>query len=323
MALFLLPALVLPSTIPVISTFFPFPENITAFNSSILQPVVPTILLLVGYYQIGKGINAYSHSKVGKRLMIALLWIYVSADSAYTAFAVYCNLHPTSSHTVGPTFFQTAPAVPMTVEFLVGFGILKLLFCALFVPLVLGESLSVEDNDLSWKDKIKKWLGITIFRRAALAKSTATWTGIAGEYQDDGQVDLSHDKVELLQDGPKVSGEVYTPDLSARNWSVEGAHEKEILVLRYWPVEGASRGIGAIVLEYDSKSRVFRGCWLGYDRTKRQIGAGPYVLSADDNTAAVEKANAPWLRTPCYFPGSALPNSAPRANSDNTGGESP
>lgn len=309
--LFLLPSLILPSTIPVISTIIPFPPAVSTFNSVFLQPVVPTILLLVGYYQIGRAINSYSSSTLGKISMTILLFLYALTDAVYTAFAVYCNFHPSTANVSGPTFFQTPPAPPMTWEFLVSFGILKLLFCGLFVPLVLKESLSAEDNVLSIRDKVQKWMGITIFHPQAPAISSPVWTGIAGEYlNSSGVVRLCHDKVELVVGGSNIAGQIETTEVRVRKWVVEGSYKQGILALRYWPKEGELRGIGALVLERDEKTGAFKGCWLGYDRTKNQIGAGPYVLSTDCDTDAVEKANSSWLVTPCYFPGSGSDTSA-------------
>jgi len=301
-ALWLLPFLVIPSAMPVASSLISalLPRVNFTTGNKIIEPVIPTLLLLVGYYGIYSGIKAYSTSRAGKNLMCTILSVYALTDSAYTVFAVYCNAHSSAAvaSSKGLDFFKTEPGNPMNTGFLFAFLFLKLLFTTAFICLVLREGLSDEDRRLPLKYKILKFLKVP-FHFSPASEPAPIWIGISREYRGKQErEDIYHERLNLSQGGCQVTGEI---DRAVSEWQVEGSFLHDVLVLRYWH-ENRDRGSGAIVVERVSQTGDFRGCWLGYDRDKKQIGAGPYILTHRRDTDEVEEENKNWLDTPTYFP---------------------
>lgn len=300
-ALYLLKFLVIPSAVPVASSILGalLPTlNLTTSNK-ILDPVIPTLLLLVGYYEINAGIRAYSSSSVGKLLMRIIMSAYALTDSAYTVFAVYWSLYrATGEPARGLKFFTTPPRAPMNMAFLWAFLFLKVIFTVAFVALVLKESLSREDRRLPLRYKVLKFLGVS-FPQPPKEVEPA-WVGIARESRSpEGPEGVYYERLKLAQAGIQIAGEIDRVQGGPREWIVEGAFQHNMLVLRYWH-ENSERGSGAIVVERDSGTGDFRGCWLGYDKDRKRVGAGPYVLT--EHAEQAEKSNEEWLATPTYFP---------------------
>ncbi|HKV91461.1 MAG TPA: hypothetical protein VJW20_02815 [Candidatus Angelobacter sp.] len=306
-ALWFLPILVIPSAIPVASSLLSpalaamFPGKDLSNLNSILAPVVPTALLLLGYYGIYKGIMAYSSSNAGKRVMSIILAAYALADSAYTIFAVYWySTHAAKPPVSEAEFFRTPPDPPMNAFFLLAFSAMKLIFTVMFVWLVLRERMSDEDSRLPRKYLFWKFVGAAIPSPSPAPKPA--WIGISREYRgSEKREDIFHESLKLFAVGEQVVGEISRTVDYTSEWKVGGSYHDNVLVLRYWH-EDSQRGSGAIVVERDIDSGDFRGCWLGYDRHKKQIGAGPYIIAPCTEAAQTKSTNADWLASPTYFP---------------------
>lgn len=305
-ALWFLRILVIPSVIPVASSLFSpalkamFPEKDLSNLSNILAPVVPTALLLLGYYGIYKGIKVYSTSGIGKRAMSMILAAYSLADSAYTVYAVYWN----STHAPKPSmsdadFFKTPAAPPMNVEFLAIFSAIKIIFTVTFVWLVLRERLSEEDSGRPFKELFWKFIGAPI--HSPSHPPEPAWIGISREYRGaNNREDIFYERLKLFAAGEQIEGEISRTIDYTSEWKVGGSYRDNVLVLRYWH-EDSQRGSGAIVVERDVDRGSFKGCWLGYDRDKKQIGAGPYVISLNGQTTQAKDTYKDWLASPTYF----------------------
>jgi hypothetical protein len=306
-ALLLLRFMVIPSAIPVASSLLSplfamlFPKlNLSQLNP-ILQPVVPTLLLLLGYYGIYKGIMAYSTSDIGKRVMSIILATYALADFAYTVFAVYWySTHEAKPPVSEDVFFRTPPDPPMNAIFLLTFSGMKIIFTVAFVWLVLRERMSEEDSRLPRKYLFWKFVSAPIPSLAPAPEPA--WIGISREYRGgENREDIFYERLKLFTAGGQVTGEISRAVDYSNEWKVGGSYHDNVLVLRYWH-EDSQRGSGAIVVQLDTHTGDFKGCWLGYDRDKKQIGAGPYIITPCSDATQSKKANADWLESPTYFP---------------------
>ncbi len=301
-ALWFLRFLIIPSAIPVASSIISllFPGRNFTTGNKIIEPVIPTLLLLIGYYAIHGGIRAYSTSRIGKLLMSIILAAYALLDSLYTIVAVYCNIHAGPVTSLPPDFFRSPPIPPMDSGFLSAFICMKIVFTIAFVSLVLKERISAEDIRLPLKYKILKFLGVAL--PSPPAPLEPAWIGISREYRGAQQrEDIYHESIKLFQADEQVAGEISRIQGYKTEWQVRGAYRDNVLVLRYWH-EDSQRGSGSIVVERDMDSGDFKGCWLGYDRDKKQIGGGPYIITHDQDGENAEKRNESWLASPTYFP---------------------
>jgi hypothetical protein len=188
----------------------------------------------------------------------------------------------------------------MNTVFLVIFGAMKIIFTATFVWLVLRERLSEEDSVRSLKDLFRKFIFGPPVDAPSHVQSPA-WIGISREYRGkDNREDIFYERLKLSAAGEQVTGEISRTVDYTNEWKVGGFYRHDMLVLQYWH-EDSQRGSGAIVVQRDD-SGAFKGCWLGLDRDKKGIGAGPYIITPANQAKQAQDTNAKWLASPTYFP---------------------
>ena len=149
-SLWLLGLLIAPSAVSFL------PNAIVSIDRSYTEPVTSSIITYIGYYSVCSAIRVYSSRRWGWWFMSGIALPYAVVDAAFT-YQFLTHHHPTDQCTA--EFWKCPPTI-MSEPFLYLFAILKIVFSALFIYLVLDESLSDEDRRLSPVDKGLKFIGI-------------------------------------------------------------------------------------------------------------------------------------------------------------------
>lgn len=158
-ALWLLGLIIAPSLISL-----PFSSSgIKFLNRLYTEPVLGSVVTLIGYYSIWSAIRIYSSRIKLKWLMFAVLVFYTIIEVTFTIILVVFLSQRgdvTTTTTTDSIDFWSKPPEIMNETFLILFAIMKVLFVVLFIYLVLYESVSDEDRKLSITDKILKLFGL-------------------------------------------------------------------------------------------------------------------------------------------------------------------
>lgn len=151
-ALWLLGLLIAPSLISL-----PFPQGTIKFlNRSYTEPVLGSLITVIGYLSVWSALKIYSSKRKGLMLMAGILALYTATEIIFTVDLIR---NPANPCRPCPTNFWTTPA-NMKPLYLYLFAILKVSFSTLFIYLVLkDEVLSEEDRNLSLSDKVFKIVG--------------------------------------------------------------------------------------------------------------------------------------------------------------------
>lgn len=155
-ALWILRLLIVPS---VISLPFPTTEN-NFLSRTVTEPIVGSVITLLGYYSVWSAIQIYSTNRKGKLLISAVIIPYAVVDFAFSSWLIFYQSAAASPCSTTPTDYWRNSCSMMPAVFMISFAALKLLFSGIFIYLVLNESLSAEDREQPTIDKILKFVGI-------------------------------------------------------------------------------------------------------------------------------------------------------------------
>jgi hypothetical protein len=151
-SLWLLGLLIAPS-----AGSLPFlPSSVVSINHLYTEPVISSLITYFGYYSVCSAMRIYSRRRYGWWLMSGVALPYAIVDGAFTYRLL---THPRAEALCASDIWRCPPTI-MGPKFLFLFAILKIVFTALFVFLVLDESLSEEDRNSSVIDKVLKFFGL-------------------------------------------------------------------------------------------------------------------------------------------------------------------
>jgi hypothetical protein len=155
-ALSLLVLLIVPSLISL-----PVPPDTFALPSRLYtEPIISSVITLIGYYSVWSALRIYSDKKIGMWLMVAVLIIYTVTEVIFTGIHLN-NLKPPCTSAAPtpspcPADYWRNGTASMRIELYIAFAVLKMAFTSLFIWLVLDKSLSDEDKKLRPIDKLLK-----------------------------------------------------------------------------------------------------------------------------------------------------------------------
>ncbi|HEY6350756.1 MAG TPA: hypothetical protein VI636_15255 [Candidatus Angelobacter sp.] len=142
----LLIVLIAPS---VIGLSFPSHSSPAFLKLEFTSTIVSTLITLIGLYAVCSGVRSYLGNKKGWKSLALIAILYSVIEVIFT---VTFLLHPNQGVQVAD-YWRTAPVPPMTEPFLIMYGLLKLVFTAMFLFLLIRGNRP--DAPSMWDEVVK------------------------------------------------------------------------------------------------------------------------------------------------------------------------